>query len=251
MVTDPRVGLTVALGISVAAAAWLVIQFVFDAELAATLGMNQHFVTYLAIVVLLSSLAAVLVFAQFHRVRSDLMAGRNVLAAWTVDSASFTRAAILSERRDHAEKRGALLLILVFTALIFSGFAIFDPEAAPGMLGIGVAFSLVVLIAFLYGRRVARIQMRFRSGRVVVGRDGLTMNGILHVWTAPLTWLVGSDLADRPPATLAVTYAILGRFGPQLQTILLPVPDEALPVARRAALELNAARRAGKRKPPA
>lgn len=249
MVTDPRIGLAVSLGISAAATVWLAIQFVFDAELAAALGMTRHFVTYLAIVVLLSALAAALVFAQFHRVRSDLLAGRNVLAEWSVDAATFTRSAAAAEREDQKEKRGALILILAFTAVIFGGFAAFDPEAAPAMLGGGVAFSVVIVMAFLYGARVRRIQMLVRSDRMVVGRSGLMMNGILHVWAVPLTWLVGAELADRPPATLSVTYAVWGRFGPSSQTVVLPVPAQALALAQRAAPELNAARRVKHRQP--
>jgi hypothetical protein len=249
MVTDPRVGLTVSLGISLTAAVWLVSQFVFDADLAAALGMMRHAVTFLAIVVLLTALAAALVFAQFHRVRSDLLAGRNVLAEWTVDLATFTWAAAVAERQDHTEKRGALILILVFTALIFAGFAVFDPEAAPSMLGIGAALSALVIMAFLFGQRVSRIQMQLRSDRTIVGRNGLMMNSILHVWSVPLTWLVGAELAERPPATLSVTYAVLGRFGPQLHTITLPVPEQSLPLARQAARELNAARREGRWRP--
>jgi hypothetical protein len=250
VVTDPRVGLATSLGIMVAAAAWLLAQFLFDAELAEALGMNRHFVTYLAIVVFVSSLAGALVFAQFHRVRSDLLAGRNVLAAWILDPAMFTEAAKLAEREDYAEKRGALLFILGFTTVIFAAFAIADPEAGPGMLGIGVAFAIIITASFLYGRRVARIQMQFRSGRIIVGRDGLMANDVLHVWAVPLTWLAGAELAEGPPANLGVSYVVLGRFGPLVQTVVLPVPEQALPLARRAALELNAARRAG-RLPPA
>ena len=132
-----------------------------------------------------------------------------------------------------------MILILALTAVIFSAFAIADPEVAPGMLGIGVVFSALIIAAFFYGRRVSRIQMQFRSGRIVVGRDGLTMNGVLHVWAIPLTWLVGAELVQQPPATLAVTYAFLARFGLQSQTIVLPVPPQALRVAQRAARELN------------
>jgi uncharacterized membrane protein YhdT len=183
------------------------------------------------------------VFARYNRVRRDLLAGRKVLAEWVVDPAVFTRVAAGAERRDQAEKRGALALILGFTAVIFAGFAAFDPEVAPGMLGIGIAFSAAIIAAFLYGIRVRRIQMRFRSDRIIVGRDGLMMNGILHVWAVPLTWLVGAELAERPPATLSVTYAVLGRAGPSLQTVVLPVPEQALARALQAELELNAGRR--------
>lgn len=247
MLTNPRIGLLISLVVSLAMAAWLVVQFVFDAELAAALGMTRHAITFLAIVGLVFALAAALVFAQFHRVRSDLLGGRNVLAEWTVDPTAFDRVAAVAVYRDDTEKRGALILILVFTALIFGAFAAFDPEAAAGMLGIGVAFSVVVVMAFLYGARVRRIQMQLCSDRIIVGRDGLLVNGILHVWAVPLTWLVGADFARRPPASLNVTYAVLGRAGPLLQTVTLPVPEQALPLAERAALELNGAKRARRR----
>jgi hypothetical protein len=250
MLSDPRIGLGVSLAIAALAAMWLAAQFIIGDELAGAIGMGRHAITFVAIFALASALAAALMFAQFNRVRMDLLAGRKVLAEWTVDPAAFTRAATAAERKDHTEKRGALILILVFTAVIFAGFAAFDPEAAPGMLGGGMAFSVVIIMAFLYGTRVRRIQMLFRSDRIVVGRGGLMVNGILHVWAVPLTWLVGAELADRPPATLSVTYAVLGRFGPNLQTVVLPVPEQALALAQRAALGLNATRR-GKRQPPA
>ena len=243
MISDPRIGLGVSLAVAVLAALWLAAQFIIGDELAGAMGMGRHAITFLAIFVLVLAIAAALVFAQYTRVRRDLLAGRKVLAEWVVDPAVFTCVAACAERRDQAEKRGALALILGFTAVIFAGFAAFDPEVAPGMLGIGAAFSVVIIAAFLYGNRVRRIQMQFRSDRIVVGRDGLMVNGILHVWAVPLTWLVGAELAEGRTATLAVTYAVLGRAGPSLQTVVLPVPDQALALAQRAALELNAARR--------
>lgn len=243
MISDPRIGLGVSLAVAVLAALWLAAQFIIGNELAGAMGMGRHAITFFAIFVLVLALAAALVFARYNRVRRDLLAGRKVLAEWVIDPVVFNRVAADTERRDQAEKRGALALILGFTAVIFAGFAVVDPEAAPGMLAIGAAFSVVIIAAFLYGNRVRRIQMQFRSDRTIVGRDGLMVNGILHVWAVPLTWLVGAELAEGRTATLAVTYAVLGRAGPSLQTVTLPVPEQALALARQAELELNAGRR--------
>jgi hypothetical protein len=221
--------------------AWLLLQFPLDEALNAALGMNRHAITYFAIVLLVGGLASAAVFGRFHRVRSDLLAGRNVIAEWTVEPGLLRQFAATEALHDRGEKRGALIAILAFTAVIFVAVALFDVEAAPGMLTIGAVFAVVIVLAFLYGNRVHRAHLQPRSGRIIVGRDGLLANDVLHVWRLLLTRLAGATLEDGPPTVLTISYAVLGRAGPQLYSVGLPVPVEARDRAERAWRELSAA----------
>lgn len=243
MLADPRKGLWVALAIVAAALAWLAaLPFAGDA-IFARLGMGMHPITFLAIFAALAGAAAAWVFARFARVRSDLLAGRDVIARWRVGESALAAAAPEALAADEADKRGALLMILAFMALIFGAFALADPQAAPFMLSIGAVVAAVVGLAFLLGRRAARDLWRWRGGEAIVGRRGLIFNGALHVWAVPLTRLVGAQVAGEPPA-LVVAYRYLGRAGAQTVTVTLPAPDAARQEAARAAAALSAQSRA-------
>jgi uncharacterized membrane protein HdeD (DUF308 family) len=138
--------------------------------------------------------------------------------------------------RDRTDKRGALVLITAMLAVIFGAFALFDPEVAPAMLSIGAVVLLLVGGAYLLSGRIARRHLSFRSGEVIVGRDGLLVNGVLHVWSVPLSWLVGATL---DPGAMTVTYAHFIRYGVQTVDVLLPVPHGAQEDAQKAVLALQ------------
>src|SRR5690606_12097315 len=143
-----------------------------------------------------------LLFLRFSRVRADLLAGRNVVARWHVTAEQLAAFAGTAIDRDRADKRGALLLIAGLVVVIFGAFAVFDPEVAPMMLGIAALVLVAVGVAYLISGRVARGQLRYRSGDVIVGRDGLLVNDALHVWGIPLSWLAGTRLE---PGIMTVT----------------------------------------------
>jgi hypothetical protein len=136
MRSDPRVGAMVSLGLAGIAALWLLAQVVASDALFDVLGSNVHPITFLSIFVLVSGLAVALLFRSYGRVKADLLAGRNVLARWTVDPATFKTVGAAAEERERGEKRGALYLIFFFVAVIFGGFVLYDPASAPFLLSV-------------------------------------------------------------------------------------------------------------------
>lgn len=238
MRSNPLIGAWISFGVAATAAVWLVLQWVVRDDLFAALGYAMHAITLLAVFALIAGLAVALLFRRFARVRADLLAGRNVIARWTVAAAEFEAFAARAVAADRADKLGALALVVGLVLLIFGAFALFDPEAAPAMLGMAGVIALLMAGAYLLGGRVMRRQLEPASREVIVGTDGLMLNGVLHVWSAMLTWLAGVDLDQGPPATLEVSYAYLARFGPQYVTVMLPVPQSALPLARQVVEQL-------------
>jgi hypothetical protein len=171
-----------------------------------------------------------------------------VLARWTVEPKEFAAFSPRAEERDRVEKTGALIFILVLLALAFGAVSLYDLEAAPMMLSIGGGVAIVIVLAFLWGNRIRRIHLTFRTGEVIVGRRGLLVNGVLHAWGGLLSWLSGAALEAGPPAILTVTYGYLARYGPQYVSVPLPVAPDSVAAAEQAAAELNviAGRRSGR-----
>lgn len=252
MLSDPRIGFFVSLGIAAVGLLWLLAQWlaseaVWDA-LWPFLGYGTHAVTLISILLVVAGPLVSLLFRRYAKVKSDLLAGRDVIARWKVDPALFQTVGAVAESRDRAEKRGALYVILVFVGVVFGLFALVDPEIALQMLGAGAVVVLVVAVAFWLGNRVRRRHLQFRSGEIIVGTRGLLVNGVLHVWRVPMSWLSAVDLEQGPPAALSIDYVIAGRYGPQHIGVVLPVPSEAMQLAelvkrRLAPANVNASRR--------
>ena len=242
MLTDPRRPMSYALAALAAASLWFVALAVDDAALFARFDMVMHAITFLAIFVAVAAGVAALIFRRFAQVRDELLAGRREFARWRVDEATLRAVAPKALAEDVADKRGALFAVWFFVALIFGGFAIADPAAAPGMLAVAATLAVGVGVAYLFGRRVVADHWRWRGGEAIVGERGLMFNGVLHVWAVPLSWLQGARLSERP-AALRVVYRHLSRAGVQSVEALIPVPANARAEAERALAGLSGRRR--------
>ncbi|MDP1732504.1 MAG: hypothetical protein Q8L54_15295 [Devosia sp.] len=231
MRSDPRIGLTVSLAVAAAALLWLAARWLAADAIWNALGDTSHAVTLLCIFLLLTGLAVALLFHRFGRVRSDLLNGRNVFARWTVDPDAFKAYAGVAEARDRAEKRGTLMLMFFFIAVIFGGFALFNPEVALPMLTMAALLALLLTGAHFMGNRIRRRQLEPASGEIIVGTDGLLVNDVLHVWGVFLAWLSDVELESGTNPVLTITYAFLARYGPQYVTVMLPVPQGGIGVA--------------------
>jgi hypothetical protein len=227
--------------ICAAAGLWLLGQLFAGEALWETLwpvlGYGTHAITLLSIFAVVTCPFVALLFYRYARVKADLVAGRNVIARWTVDRASFKKFSPVAEARDLAEKRGALYLIFFFVFVIFGAVALMDPEVALPILAAAVALALIVTMAFWFGNRIRKRHLQMRSGEIIVGTDGLLVNDVLHVWSAFLSWLVGADVEKGPPPILTITYGFWGRYGPQFVGVMLPIGpgqmDLALAVKER------------------
>jgi hypothetical protein len=239
MLSNPRKWMRGAVAVAAATLLWFAALWIDSDAIYERLGMGMHAVTFLAIFVGLSAVAVALIFRRFARVREDLIAGRGVVAGWTVDEATFAAFAPKALADDAADKRMALLTIFGFVAVIFGAFAIYDPDVAGPMLAMAAALCVVVTLAWLLGGRVSAEHWVWRGGEALIGQGGLMFNGVLHVWSVPLSWLSSARLSDHP-AALRVVYAYFSpRAGPQPIEVAIPVPPHAREAAGRAAAALR------------
>jgi hypothetical protein len=242
MLSDPRIGLNVCYALAAAAGLWVLANVLAGDALYDLIGDGVYPITMLAIFVGVSALAVgLLIFRSYARVKTDLLAGRGVIARWHADRDSFAAVGLISEAADRAEKRGALLLIFFFVAVIFGAFALFDPEAAPFMLAVGGAVVVMTTIAFVIGNRVRRKQLEFRNGDIIIGPDGLIVNDVLHMWGGFMASLDAAEVLAGPPEVLAIAYGTVTRAGRQVTRVLLPVPPAQRELAAEAAGQLLAA----------
>jgi hypothetical protein len=107
------------------------------------------------------------------------------------------------------------------------------------MLSMAAALMGVIALAFLYGNRVRRKQLKPRSGEIIVGTDGLLVNDVLHVWRTPLSWFSGVSIEAGSPALMTITYAFLARYGVQFVDVMVPVPADAMALAQKVEQTLN------------
>ena len=242
MRTDPRVGIAVSLILAAAAMVWLFVRWLLRDQMMAWLGYGVHAITLVSILVVLAGVAAALLFLRYWQVKRELLEGRDVIAHWAVSRQDFAQFAAVAAPRVRTEMLGALVLVVVLVVLIFGTFAVFDPEVAGPMLLSAGGVILLVTAAYLVGSMTRRSHLEPQDGEVIVGRHGLIVNNVLHVWSAWLAWLSSVELEHGPPAILTITYAFLARYGPQYVTVPLPVPEAAMGKAASVVEDLGGGR---------
>lgn len=241
--SDPRIGYYVSLAIAGVSGFWLLSLFFMAETWESVFGYNVHPITFLSIFLLLTGLAVSQLFRGYAKVRRDLEAGENVLARWTVDAQTWRRFAGPAHELESADKRGVLMLLYVFIAVICGGLALALPRDAHIFGWIALGLAAIVTIAFLVGLRVYERQLVFRDGKVVIGRGGLMFNGILHVWDNWLSWLEGAEVVADPAPMLVVVYAYWARYGPQTVVVRIPLPKHDVQIGTAAAEALENCKR--------
>lgn len=230
---------------------WLIAQGLFGDSLFERIGYTLYAGDLIAILVLVAGLAVALLFARYQHVKSDLLAGRNVIAHWQADPKSFEAFAAVADARQGKDALGMLLVVFFFVIVIFGAFALFDPDAAPFMLAVAGGLMAVLVVAYLLGSRGRKKQLEPRSREVIVGKDGLLVNDVLHVWRTPLSWFSGVSIEGGSPALMTVTYAFLARYGVQFVDVMVPVPADAMPLAKKVEQTLNTGSRKRRARPRA
>lgn len=244
---DPHGARRIALIILLLPLAWFAGLWFASDTIWSRLGMNMHAVTFFSMFVAVAATVAVLLFGRWVKIEDDLLAGRDVIARWQVDATSLAIVEQVTLAEESRDKATLIRIVLILVAIVFGGFIWFDPEAAPGMIGFGLAFAVVIWWAYRAGQARLEAQATMRSGEVIIGRHGLRYNGRLHVWGVPLSWLRGAAF-ETSPRSLVVGYVFLTRMGMQSVGVRLPVPATALDEARKAEKALNAL--AGAHPPP-
>lgn len=238
MRSDPRIGMMVAIAVAALSAGWLTALAIASDWLFARLSYAMHAITFFSIFSLSAGVAVALLFGRFARVRQELLDGSNVIARWTVDADTWSRFAKPARQMEHGEKQALLLTMYILIALVCGGLALSVPDDAAIFGWIAVGIALMVTAAFLAGQRSFSGQLVYRGGDVIIGRRGVLVNGVLHVWAVWLSWLEGAAVSERRPAMLCISYGYWARYGPQSVTVRIPFAPEQASLAMKARAEL-------------
>ncbi len=240
MRSDPRIGYWISLGIAGLSGLWLLSLFFVSDELYDRLGMNMHAITFLAIFLLLTGWLVSRLFASFVRIRSELHSGRGVLGRWHVDRQTWRKFAGPAQAMERKDKLALLGMLYVFIVLICGGLALSVPRDAHifGYIGLGIA--ALVTGAFLLGTHIYASQLQYRTGEVIVGRRGVSVDGVLHAWDNWLSWPEGGEVIERPVPMLVVGYGFWTRYGPQHVAVRMPLMSSDLDMAREVAAKVTA-----------
>lgn len=222
MLSDPRKALLISLIFVILPLFWFA-ALAFDADAAFdAVGDAGPPITFLSIVIFFIGAAVALVFRRLAAIKSELLAGRRVIARWRVGRQASRRFSHYADEEDEKDKKQTLYIVLGFLFVAFGGVALFDRKAAPTMLAIGAGVAILTILAYWLGRRATAAHLEFRTGEMIVGERGLLCDGVLHAWDVPLSWLADASLG---PMALEVTYAYYARSGAQYVTARLPVSD--------------------------
>ncbi len=226
MRSDPRTGYWVSLSVAAIAVAWLGL-FALDGDaLHDRLGSAAFAITFIALFLAISAVIVAMLFRRFVRVRNDLVAGSDVVARWTVDPEDWPAFAEHAGEATRADHRAILVAILAFDVVICSVLAAINPGDATIFLWIGLGIAAVGCLGWLLGRRAMADHLTFRTGDVIVGRRGMLVNGVLHVWGYAGARLDAVQVIDdEKPNRLAFTYSWIARTGRQYATAYAPIPD--------------------------
>jgi hypothetical protein len=240
MRSDPRIGYWVSLAIAGLSGLWLLSLYGFSDELYERLGSNMHAITFLAIFLLLTGWLVSRLFASFVRIRSELHGGRGVLGRWHVDRATWHKFAGPAETMERKDKLALLGLLYFFIALVCGGLALSVPRDAHIFGYIALGMAVLVTGAFLLGTHIYASQLQYRTGEIIVGRRGVSVDGVLHAWDNWLSWPEGAEVIERPVPMLVVGYGYWTRYGPQHVSVRMPVMAGDLAMAREVKAKVNA-----------
>lgn len=248
MRSDPRIGYWISLAIAGVCAIWLLALQGYSDWLYDRLGSGTHAVTFLAIFLLLAGSLVSRLFSSFLTVRNDLRSGRDVLGRWQVDQATWRKFAGPAAAVERKDKLSLLGLMYIFVVLVCGGLALAVPQDAHifGYIALGIA--ALVTFAFLLGTRVYTSQLCYRTGEIIVGSRGVSVDGVLHAWDNWLSWPEGAEVIERPVPMLLVGYGYWARYGPQQVSVRMPVMARDLDIAHKAAEQLNALACFGKKR---
>lgn len=179
-----------------------------------------------------------LLFWHRARVFDEIMNNDNRLLHWRFDESLWQRF-VRDEKDFRADRRhGIQITILIFSVLFGVIFWIADPEAGwvvlLTMLGLNV---VIALVAMLSGRAVNKWE-NAKQVEFLMVKDGLIINGQLHVWSGWGARLEGAGTSGKKIELLEIVYSVPARYGRQSYTVRIPIPSGKQQEAEIAAMAI-------------
>jgi hypothetical protein len=166
--------------------------------------------------------------------------GAHVLIQFRVSPQDKAELAALQPKLGSPARHLAVGVLVISAATVFTfGFAL--TPVVVWIHAAALAAALVILAAF--GRRMRFDARTVGDGtEVVVARDAVLVAGRFHWLRDPNEPLIQARVVNTPGGPhLRLLLAVMGRFGPTLAPIWIPVQEGRTAEAKRAAREISAA----------
>jgi len=187
-------------------------------------GMNGGFaISVIAAFLAIMCLITAAVYYRMSQKLKKIISGEGLILHWSYEKSQWQK---FSDKEYKFEKRSKLMLlalVAVIALVIFSAFAVINPETAPVMMA--SAFGLVALLS-IFAFLVPWLNFRSRknsTGELYLSNNGLYLGGLFHTWGF-LGSKLESAVFNENEMLITLEYSYPTRTGTSVETVHVPVP---------------------------
>jgi hypothetical protein len=211
----------------------------------AGLGYNAIAVAVLGGFVVLAGVVALAVVGWHAVVIARVLSGRDLLLTWSYEGAAWRRFAEQDAAERVQQAKALVVMTALIAAVIVSVFLVVAEDKAAAGVAALVVVGAIALAAGVAWAGVRAVRRRYSAPRIelFLGRDGLWLAGMTHVWSGLGARLESAAIVDgeNGVSALEIVYSVIQSSGPRTlffhrrhETVRLPVPAGEEQAARRA-----------------
>lgn len=198
---------------------------------------------FVGLFILIVGLVVLAFYIPRYRIMQRMLDGRDLLACWEIEPATWRAHLERDYARDQAGKRGLFWVVVVLMVIIGTPFVLVDPEAGVWVLAaLAGTAGAIAIVAFLVPR-LRRRQNLERPGEVLISAEGISAGGQLTVWKTITSRLQRAELTGHDPTLIELEMAYLSRVGYQTYEVRVPVPAGQEPLAQQVIVALAPGKR--------
>jgi hypothetical protein len=176
------------------------------------------------ILVGITSFICVFLFRSRNRVRSRLLAGKDLLARWTYTEAEWRAFAGGETQRQASGRRTLLWIVGAFMLIATLVTAARDRRAAVFVGAVLFGTWILCFIAATISMRAYRKNEKGPTPEARVSGDGVLLGVEFHAWRGWGARLERCALHEGPPPQLEFVYSTPQRYSRQETSVRVPIP---------------------------
>jgi hypothetical protein len=207
-------------------------------------GFNGGFaISFFSLLVALSAFVCTFLFAGRARMADNMLNGSSSLAHWEYTDSIWGAYTEEQFKADTKDKRNLFFLMAAFFGIAIIVILIIGGEAGPpvALFLLGIV-ALLGVVAFLSAQIEHAHNERTRGG-AYISRDGVMLNGRLHLWKGWGASLESVVVKDGDPPLLIIDYSAPSGYVRAYYTVRVPIPPGQMANAEKIAEAIKTATR--------